>query len=29
VSDGERVVGMLSMRDLMSVVAGDQVPRGV
>ena len=29
VSDGERVVGMVSMRDLMTVVAGDQAPRGV
>jgi CBS domain-containing protein len=29
VADGEQVVGILSMRDVMSVFAGDQAPRGV
>jgi CBS domain-containing protein len=29
VADGEQVIGVLSMRDVMSVVAGDQAPRGV
>ena len=29
VAEGDRVVGLLSMRDLMTVVAGDQAPRGV
>jgi len=29
VAEGPRVVGMLSMRDLVMLVVGDQAPRGV